>query len=209
MKKILLALMLLLLPHHAVALPHFYTGVGTISADSGKRKTTSLENGSNTTIESNDYIVRAGYGLSVGFSAGNVAIESRWLDYGMIDRNAPSHIRPTDITEQTTHLIGRMGTNFFGVRLSMGYGKATMKPGDPALSRTTFDVLSKGIGVDFKISLLGKTRIFVDYYNNSYQSTKFNGRVYQQQEQDHTIIYGGMTFPLFGFGSIAKAATPG
>ncbi|MCH9845673.1 MAG: hypothetical protein K0U39_09225 [Alphaproteobacteria bacterium] len=205
MKKILLALMLLLLPSHAVALTYFYVGVGTVSGESGELETTIVENDSNPAFATDDYIVRAGYGLSLGFTFDNVSVESRWLSYGMKDYSTSSKERPSDFIERTTNLIGRIGTDFFGVRLSMGYGEAVIKP--VILPEAKFDVLSKGIGVDLNISFIGKTRIFVDYYDNSYQHKKFNNSVYQETIRDHSLIYAGMSFPL-RLGSIFNAATP-
>ncbi len=207
MKKTLLALILLLLPSHAVALPHFYVGVGTVSSGgNGELEATTFENGSNPAFTTDDYIVRDGYGLSLGFTFDNVSVESRWLNYGMKDKSAPSEEYPSDFVERTTNLIGRIGTDVFGARLSMGYGDATLKP--VKLPQAKFDVLSKGIGVYFNINLLGKTRIFMDYYDNSYQHQSFKNNVYQQTMRDHSLIYTGMSFPL-KLGSIFNAATPG
>ncbi len=207
MKKILLVMLLLLLPAHAFALPHFYVGVGTVSGNSGEKKTIAFENGSDLAISSSEYQLHGGYGLSLGFSFDNVSVENRWFSYRMKDDDAPPEQSPIDIIEQTTHIVGRIGTDFLGVRLSMGFGEAKATPGDTALPKAKFDVLSKGIGVDLKLSLLGKTRIFVDYYDNSYKNTDIKNNSYQRDARDHSLVYFGMAFPL-KLGSIFGAATP-
>ncbi len=198
--------MLLLLPINAVALPHLYVGVGTVSGSDGQLATTIIENGADPVFLSDTYIVRNGYGLSLGFSFDNVSVEQRWLDYGMKDQNSPPRERPSDFIELTTNLIGRVGTDFLSVRLIMGYGEAAIKP--VTLPEAKFDVLTKGIGVELNIVFIGNTRIFVDYYDNSYQHQNFTGGTYQQTMRDHSVIYMGMTFPL-KLGKIFGAATPG
>ena len=128
------------------------------------------------------------------------------MDYGMKDQSAPTTESPSDFTELTTNLIGRIGTDFLSVRLIMGYGEAAIKP--VTLPEAKFDVLTKGIGVDLNISFIGKTRIFVDYYDSSYQHQNFKNGTYQHAIRDHSVIYMGMSFPL-KLRSVFGAATPG
>ena len=61
----LLALLLLPFPIHAVALPHLYVGVGTVSGTNGELETTLIENGADPIFTTDKYMVRDGYGLSL------------------------------------------------------------------------------------------------------------------------------------------------